>query len=409
MPVTYTNRKGVTYTLYKIRTIEGKERHVMAREPRGEAPDALPPGFRISESPNGVVSLARERPELFRPEEIAAVEAAIARLPQPGDFRLAVKSDRIEIYIKDAPPVLDIYRSMLADGLVLPGKDQAMIDLEEQWAQFVPVLRIVLVDKEQREYRVDELVSSDWDREWIALVQDRDFPAMAKALTIMLTFKATTDMPLASLAAPMPAPIAPVETPRSTRRKGGQPASVHRLKITLLGLRPPVWRRLLAPSDTRLDRLHDLIQIAFDWNGSHLHQFRVGRDTYTDPRMMYEGDDLDERRVRLADVAPWPKSRFRYDYDFGDGWEHEILVEAVQPPEPGVNYPVCIAGRRACPPDDCGGVWGYANFVEALADPKHEDHAMMMEWWGGPFDPDAFDMAAVNQTFGRLSRKAVSR
>lgn len=410
MAVTYTNRKGVTYTLYKIRTIAGKERFVLAREPRGEEAEELPAGFRISESPNGVVSLARDRPLLIHPEEIAAVENAIAQLPEPGAFRVAIKPEQIDIYVKEAPPVLDIYHQLLGEGLVISGRDQAMRDLEELWANFVPAIRLVLTDREQRAFRVDELVEIDSDKTWVALVDAPDFAELIAVLGVLLTFKMATEVPLAFLAPP--GPLASVGLPAASgakapsRRTGAAAPMVHRLKITLLGLRPPVWRRLLVPSDTRLDRLHDMIQIAFGWNDSHLHQFRVGRDIFTDPRTLEEGNDLDERRFRLADVAPLPRDRFRYDYDFGDSWEHEIQVEAVQPREPGGTYPVCVGGRRACPPDDCGGVWGYVNFVEALADPRHEDHTMMMEWWGGPFDPDAFDIDAVNQTFARMGRRA---
>jgi hypothetical protein len=133
------------------------------------------------------------------------------------------------------------------------------------------------------------------------------------------------------------------------------------------------------------------------WYNSHLHDFRIGDVSYSDPRMMQELSDRDEWTALLEEVAPRPKSRLRYTYDFGDSWEHEILVEAITAPEPDKRYPVCVTGKRACPPEDCGGVWGYADLLEAIADPANPEHEELLEWLGDPFDPEAFDVAEVNQ------------
>ena len=105
----------------------------------------------------------------------------------------------------------------------------------------------------------------------------------------------------------------------------------------------------------------------------------------------------DERKVKLSQVVARGHKKFSYVYDFGDNWDHTILVEKVLPAEAGVRYPRCTAGKRACPPEDCGGAWGYVDFLDAIKNPKHEQHAGMLEWIGGEFDPEAFDIEAVNE------------
>lgn len=184
---------------------------------------------------------------------------------------------------------------------------------------------------------------------------------------------------------------------RVTRRASSPPTSIHRLKISLKGVRPSIWRRIEVASDITLARLHDAIQDAMGWGDEHLHEFRIGSVKYGDPWQLQELGGTDERRVRLGQVAPRPKTRFRYLYDFGDSWEHEILVEAIKAPDPAVIYPICIDGRRACPPEDCGGVWGYGFLLDALANPDDPDGEARREWIGGPFDAEAFSLDEVNQ------------
>jgi hypothetical protein len=175
---------------------------------------------------------------------------------------------------------------------------------------------------------------------------------------------------------------------------------VYQLKITLMDIRPPIWRRVLVP-DCPLTRLHEIIQVAMGWENYHLYDFEAGGERYTDPRGMADLDMEDASRARLSQVARKEKAKFRYTYDFGDNWQHEVLVEKVLPPEEGQAYPVCVAGKRACPPEDVGGPWGYLEFAEAIQDPEHERHEEFLEW-RGEFDPEAFDPDAVNEKLRRL-------
>ncbi len=196
-------------------------------------------------------------------------------------------------------------------------------------------------------------------------------------------------------------------SPRSKAREAtvrtGPP---YQLKISLLEIEPEIWRRLLVPRGVRLGRLHEIFQVAMGWTNSHLHAFRVGDTRYgeADPEFG-EGDVQDERSVQLSDVAARVNDSFVYEYDFGDGWEHLVLVEKILRPEEGVGHlPVCLAGARACPPEDCGGIPGYESFLQAIGDPTHEEHGAMLEWVGGKFDPEAFDLGKVNRQLRRLKR-----
>ncbi len=175
------------------------------------------------------------------------------------------------------------------------------------------------------------------------------------------------------------------------------------VKMSLLGVsEPPVWRRLLLPASLRLDRLHGVIQAAMGWEDYHMHVFADGARRYglADRELGIH----DERKVTLGQLLRRASQRVRYSYDFGDDWEHEILLEGVLVAEPDVRYPVCIAGEGACPPEDCGGVWGYQDLRDALADPAHERHEEMLEWLGlqtaVEFDPARFDVEEVNVALG---------
>jgi len=187
-------------------------------------------------------------------------------------------------------------------------------------------------------------------------------------------------------------------------RKSTPSAPIYQLKITLRDSRPPIWRRVLVPADFTLAKLHWVIQHAMGWTNSHLHHFRVGETYYSLPAPYTDWDELNEkdsRKVRLDQIAPRVKAKFVYEYDFGDSWEHEIVVEKILP-EPGVKYPTCLKGKGACPPEDVGGVWGYAGFLEAIHDPNHEEHKMYLEWIGGSFDPEAFDLDDTNAALRRV-------
>jgi hypothetical protein len=186
------------------------------------------------------------------------------------------------------------------------------------------------------------------------------------------------------------------------------PALLCQLRVTLGGIEPGIWRRLEMPGNANLGWLHAVLQVAMGWTNSHLHQFLVGKDLYTDPSFELEELDrgphiLDEHGVTLAEIAPCEKAEFAYEYDFGDSWTHVIVVEKLlEPSGAAATVARCLEGARACPPDDCGGVGGYENLVEVLRDPKHEEHESMKEWLGRPFDPEAFDLGHVNAYLGKL-------
>jgi hypothetical protein len=178
--------------------------------------------------------------------------------------------------------------------------------------------------------------------------------------------------------------------------KAKETGSVYQLKVTLRDVKPPVWRRVEV-KDCTLARLHDVIVDSMGWDGMHLHAFEVGGEQYgpIDPDGMMEVED--ERKVKLSQVVARGFKKFNYVYDFGDNWDHVVEVEKTLDAEKGARYPRCVAGKRACPPEDCGGPWGYADFLAALRDPDHEAHEDMTEWIGGEFDPEKFDVEAVNK------------
>lgn len=173
-------------------------------------------------------------------------------------------------------------------------------------------------------------------------------------------------------------------------------AAIYQIKITLQGIKPPIWRRVLVPADITLDRLHFIVLAAMGWGGGHMHMFEMDGQHYGEPDGEFDGMK-NEARVKLNKLLCVEKDSLMYEYDFGDSWRHKIVLEKILPPVAGATVPVCLAGARACPPEDCGGEWGYANLLAALADPKHEEHEAMCDWIGYDFDPADFDLADVNQ------------
>ncbi len=181
------------------------------------------------------------------------------------------------------------------------------------------------------------------------------------------------------------------------------------IKVTLKWSKPPIWRRILVPGNLSLEGLHFVIQTAMGWTNSHLHDFVTGPQPGATIYGMLDPEDtwstrniLDERRYKVTDLLERDQARALYEYDFGDGWLHELLREKTLPPDPGFRYPVCLAGRGDCPPEDCGGIYGYYRLLEILADPKHEEYRDMREWAGGWLQHGRFDRRETNEILRSL-------
>jgi hypothetical protein len=163
-----------------------------------------------------------------------------------------------------------------------------------------------------------------------------------------------------------------------------KPGEIYQIKVTLLGTDPPIWRRLLVPADLTLERLHDVLQLAVGWEDCHMHEFRIGKQRFGKPdpleRAFGRPRTASERTARLFTVLDKARAKAVYTYDFGDGWDHEIVVEKCLTPEPGRAYPACLAGERHGPPEDCGGLPGFHDMLEAISDPRHEQHDEILEW-----------------------------
>ncbi len=179
---------------------------------------------------------------------------------------------------------------------------------------------------------------------------------------------------------------------------------VYQFKVTLRGLRPPVWRRFQVADDLTFFELHHVVQQVMGWYGGHLHLFDLGGFHIADAELLAEGwnDGADEQKARLKRYIKQPGQKLRYEYDFGDDWEHELLLEKILPAEADVHYPRCLKGKRACPPEDCGGVWGYADLLAAMVDENHPEREMYEEWLEDEFDPEAFDLEAVNEILAQM-------
>jgi len=181
---------------------------------------------------------------------------------------------------------------------------------------------------------------------------------------------------------------------------------IARLKITLDDVKPQVLRRVEAPLAIRLDRLHLALQAAIGWTNTHLYEIRAGDVGWGEPDPDYGDGPLEARKARLADVLEDVGAKtLRYLYDFGDGWEHTIKIERIFEAEPGVQYPRLIEAVGRCPPEDVGGPWGYADFLEAVRNPKHERHVELTEWIGEGFDPKAVDVEAHAEELAALAKR----
>ena len=187
---------------------------------------------------------------------------------------------------------------------------------------------------------------------------------------------------------PLPAPLPQVR--------------VYQLRVAVKEITPPIWRVIQVAGDATLYRLHLILQEVMGWDNYHLFMFTIDGIEYGEPDPSDFREVKSARRVKLGQVIRQARQRFLYEYDFGDGWEHDVKVEKVLAPVAGVHYPVCLGGERACPPEDCGGSWGYEELLDTIRDPEHEEYEEMMEWLGGKFDPEEFDLEGVNQALRRI-------
>ncbi|HTG15888.1 MAG TPA: plasmid pRiA4b ORF-3 family protein [Blastocatellia bacterium] len=177
---------------------------------------------------------------------------------------------------------------------------------------------------------------------------------------------------------------------------------LYQLKVTLTDSKPAIWRRFQVKKETTLLKLHQILQIVMGWDDTHLHEFRIGDLRFGEPVPEEDYDVIDERNVSLSQFAPSDPITLEYLYDFGDGWEHEVFIEQGVDKKPGVRYPVCIEGARACPPEDVGAITGYEDFLKVIRNRRHPEHEDMLAWIGGHFDPEAFDLKAVNRLLLRI-------
>jgi hypothetical protein len=179
---------------------------------------------------------------------------------------------------------------------------------------------------------------------------------------------------------------------------------IYQLYVVLKDIEPLIWRRIQVSGNVSLYRLNLIVQKSMGWTNSHLNQFLINESTYGLKLGFdeYEDDIKDEKRFKLIKLITEENAKFDYIYDLGDDWEHEVIVEKIMTPAEGVQYPVCIDGRRTCPPEDCGGPSGYQEFIEAVCDPAHPEHQAMIDWLGYKFDPLAFDLESVNKKLRKM-------
>jgi hypothetical protein len=177
--------------------------------------------------------------------------------------------------------------------------------------------------------------------------------------------------------------------------------STFQLRVQLQNIRPIIWRRLLVPGSVHLPKFADMLCAAMGWQNYHLHQFRVGKTLYGMHLEDHAEGEIDEKGVSVLQAFR-DERRFFFDYDFGDGWEHEVVIESVSTNPLGLKFAVCVDGQNACPPEDVGGIPGYEEFLGVIADPSHEEYEHYMGWSGGTFDPAAFDLAAVNAALQKV-------
>lgn len=276
-------------------------------------------------------------------------------------------------------------------------------DLWRQTAGALPFLQAVWGDPQVRE-DVAEFVRLGKSLKGLEPSRERNRTLRARdRLTEAKRLERTSKAIVARL---QPSGATHLSRPRTRGQKtmaGSTPrADVYQLKVTLSGIRPLIWRRFQVKGETTLHQLHRILQVVMGWEDYHLHQFVIAGVTYGGSDEAYGGERKSEKTVTLREAAPQVGTQFFYEYDFGDRWEHELVVEKVVAAQAGVHYPRCLSGRRACPPEDSGGLWGYAEVLKALRHPRRPEHRETLAWLGKRFRPDAFDLEGINQELQRL-------
>ena len=200
--------------------------------------------------------------------------------------------------------------------------------------------------------------------------------------------------------------LVPMVTERGSvaSKRRALPPAIYQIQVMLEGISPPIWRQFQVPAELTLHQLHQVLQAVMGWQDYHLYEFVIGTRHYGEPDDEFPGPRISQAkwtRLRSA-LRRHSTMTLTYEYDFGDGWRHHLVIEDILAPEPGVTYPHCLAGARRCPPEDCGGVTGYFELQRVLADPDDEEHAHLVEWARAEYDPEAFDLDQVNDALRRI-------
>jgi len=259
----------------------------------------------------------------------------------------------------------------------------------------------------------ERLKSAEGDTQDIEFTR-KELDSLSEELTGALGFVATADKSLLTAVLNKVDKLTlslqnePSSTSKAVVQKTAPKAGplIYQFKITLKHTRPPIWRRIQVP-DCTLAKFHRYIQALFGWDGGHLHEFIILGDRYSDPfpdDAAFGTEELNEREFNLSKLIPKSGvvSRWNYVYDFGDNWDHEIQFEGFVVDATDANYPICVAGKRHHPPEDCGGPWGYARILAALENPKSDEYEELMEWMD-PFDPASFDPKDATSSMRELS------
>lgn len=257
-------------------------------------------------------------------------------------------------------------------------------------AELMPQLRAVLKPETRGKKRI--LLSADVWEELSDLATEELTFELGRGRTRIRNLRSVVESALSEVHTP------PAANSSQRSKAGTRTETIYRMRIDLDDIAPPIWRRIEVP-DCSLADFHFVVQGAMGWSNSHLHEFEIDDERFSIPNPFGFDDGpgvIDSTEVRLSDVIDGKGAEFDYLYDFGDSWSHTIKVEAVKQADPQVAYPLCVKGKRACPQEDCGGVWGYEELLEILADPEHREYEDRMDWCG-QFDPERFDAASCTR------------